>query len=428
MFEAIVHWIQVTENTAAYDAALRFYGLYPLVTAIVWATTALAFYLRRERSNRDQPEAGATPRVSVLIPAYCEEAVVAQSVRSALELDYPNFEVILINDGSTDGTRERVTPFLSDPRFHLLDKDRNEGKGRALNDGIARATGDLVLIMDADAIPERDLLRFMVPHFANARVAAIAGNARVRNKNGVLAKLQAIEFTSIISLLRRAQRVWGAIMCVSGVVGMFRKSVLIEAGLFSPGMATEDIDLTWKIQKLGYDIRYEPRAMVWMIVPETFQVWWKQRRRWALGLGQVLRRHSNICVSWKLRRMLPLYVEGLLSTLWAIDFVLVTLFWLISYSLGHPPRGGSPFPNLWGMMLVTVCMLQLFCGVFIDFRYEPKIVRSLHLAPLYPVIYWMLLAVSTSIYTVKGLFQPLNLDKPTLWRIDHKCEEGVVEA
>jgi biofilm PGA synthesis N-glycosyltransferase PgaC len=252
----------------------------------------------------------------------------------------------------------------------------------------------------------------------------VAGNARVRNKNGVFTKLQAIEFTSIVSLLRRAQRVWGAMMCVSGVVGMFRKSVLVEAGMYTPGMATEDIDLTWRIQRLGYEIRYEARALVWMIVPETLQSWWSQRRRWALGLGQVLRRHGGVMVSWKQRRMVPLYLEAMLSMVWAITFVAVTLFWVISYSLGHPPRGGSPFPNSWGMMLVSVCLMQLFCGIVIDSRYEPRIVRNLHLAPLYPLIYWMLLAVSTSIFTVKGLFQPLDLDRATRWNMNHQFEGG----
>lgn len=425
MTDFILHWIRLIDESAGYTVALRFYGLYPLLTAVIWATTAIAYYVRRDRrQSRSKPELAATPRVSILIPAYCEEAVIAQAVECALQLDYPNFEVIVINDGSPDGTRDRVVPYLRDSRLTLLDKPQNEGKSRGLNDAIEQATGELLLIMDADALPDPDVLRFMVPHFDNPRVAAVAGNARVRNKNGVFTKIQAIEFTSIISLLRRAQRVWGAIMCVSGVVGMFRKSALIEAGLYTPGMATEDIDLTWKIQKLGYDVRYEPRALVWMIVPESFQVWWAQRRRWALGLGQVLRRHGNVMFSWKLRRMLPLYVEGLLSTIWAIDFVLVSLFWLLSYSLGHPPRGGSPFPNIWGMMLVTVCMLQLFCGVFIDSRYEPKIIRCLHLAPLYPLIYWMLLAFSTSIYTVRGLFQTLNLEQPTRWRIDHQYEGG----
>ena len=161
----------------------------------------------------------------------------------------------------------------------------------------------------------------MTPHFKSARVGAVAGNPRVRNADNLLSRLQAIEFSSVIGLMRRAQRIWGRVMCVSGVVGMFRKSALIDSGMYSPGMATEDIDLTWKLQARFYDIRYEPSALVWMLVPETLGVWWAQRRRWALGLGQVLRRHSSIFRDWRWRRMYPLYFESAMSYLWSLTFI-----------------------------------------------------------------------------------------------------------
>ncbi len=411
------------ENARLYTWALNFYGLYPLTTSLVWIITALVFYYRRERRPQVPETGSGAPLVSVLIPAYCEEGVITGAVENALRMDYPNFEVIVINDGSLDGTAARVRPYLADPRVKLIDKPQNGGKALALNDGIQKAAGELLLIMDADAIPDWRLLRFLTPHFSSPAVGAVAGNARVRNKNGVLAKLQAIEFTSIISLMRRAQRIWGGIMCVSGVVGMFRKAALLEAGMFSPGMATEDIDVSWKIQRLGYEIRYEARAMVWMIVPESLPIWWKQRRRWALGLGQVLRRHRGVFGSLRQRCLLPLYLESLLSTLWAVVFVLITAFWCVAYAAGHPPRGGSPFPNIWGMLLVTTCILQLGCGMFVDRRYEPGIVKQAHLMPLYPLVYWILLALATSVYTLKGLTQPLDLNRPTRWNIQHASGE-----
>ena len=111
----------------------------------------------------------------------------------------------------------------------------------------------------------------MVPHFDGARVAAVTGNPRVRNTRTFLARLQAIEFSSIISLLRRAQRVWGRIVTVSGVVVAFRRSAVFDVGGFSPEMPTEDIELTWKLQKRFYDVRYEPRAVCWMTVPQSLR-------------------------------------------------------------------------------------------------------------------------------------------------------------
>ncbi len=246
------HFLQLIEDSWVYTLALIFYGLHPLLTSIVWASTALIFYFRRDRQEQPRVEMAAAPRVSILMPAYCEEAVIGQALASVRAVDYPDLEIIVINDGSSDGTLEKVRPHLADPRVRLIDKPRNEGKSLALNDGIRAASGELLLIMDADAIPERDVLWPLVPHFENPRVGAVAGNARVRNKIGFLTKLQAIEFTSVISLLRRAQRTWGAIMCVPGVVGIFRKSALVEAGMFSPGMATDSGTIIHTIARGSY--------------------------------------------------------------------------------------------------------------------------------------------------------------------------------
>src|SRR5262249_52285440 len=214
--------------------------------------------------------------------------------------------------------------------------------------------GEIVLVMDADAAPDPMILRWMVPHFESARVAGVTGNPRVANRDTFLAQLQVVEFTSIVSILRRAQRVWGRILTMSGVVGAFRKSALIDVGLYSPEMATEDIDMTWKLQRAHYDVRYEPKALVWMKVPSTLQSLVKQRLRWAKGLAQVLRRHAGVALSWRSRRMWPVFVEALLSIVWAYCFVLLTLFWIVSYSIGVPPVGASPIPNWWGMMIGTL--------------------------------------------------------------------------
>jgi biofilm PGA synthesis N-glycosyltransferase PgaC len=231
--------------------------------------------------------------------------------------------------------------------------------------------------------------------------------------------LQAIEFSSVIGLMRRAQRIWGRVMCVSGVVGMFRKSALIDVGMFTPGMATEDIDLTWKLQTKFYDIRYEGSAMVWMLAPESLDVWWSQRKRWAFGLGQVLRRYSHVLRTWRMRRMYPLYIESAFSYMWSITFILVTAFWIFCYAVGHPPRGGSPVPSFWGMVIYTFCLLQLACGTWLDSEYDPAIVHSYPVSIIYPTVYWIILALTSSFYTTKGLFKKVNVLQPVRWNIKH---------
>ena len=319
-----------------YWAALGFFAFYPVVSALVWITTALNYFFRRESEKQAEPERLATyPQVSVLIPAYCEERVIGDTLAWATRIDYPNYEVVVVDDASPDGTRDMVMPFVHAGKVRLITKSRNEGKAMAMNDALPCLRGEIVLVLDADACPDPQILRWMVPHFQSARVAAVTGNPRVANRVSYLAKLQVVEFTSIVSILRRAQRVWGRLLTMSGVVGAFRKSALFDVGLYSPEMATEDIDMTWKLQRAFYDVRYEPHALVWMKVPPDLSGLWKQRRRWARGLAQVLRRHGRVAVSWKTRRMWPVFWEAILSILWAYCFVFLTAFWLVSYAVGE---------------------------------------------------------------------------------------------
>ena len=400
-----------------YWIALGFFAFYPVVSAIVWITTSLNYYFRREARHNEEPcPLPAYPRVSVLIPAYCEEKVIAETLTWATRIDYPNYEVVVVDDCSKDGTRDEVMPFVRAGRVRLITKSRNEGKAMAMNDALPCLKGDIVLIMDADACPDPQILRWMVPHFASPRVAAVTGNPRVANRITFLSKLQVIEFTSIVSILRRAQRVWGRILTMSGVVGAFRKSALFDVHLYSPEMATEDIDMTWKLQRAFYDVRYEPNAIVWMKVPLTLRALWKQRRRWAHGLAQVLRRHRGVVVSWKARRLWPVYWEAVLSILWAYCFVFLTAFWLVSYAVGVPPVGASPIPNWWGMMIGTLCLLQLLTGALLDSRYDRSVMRAFPVAVMYPIVYWMLMSLITALSTPAGLFRRQSRGNVTLWR------------
>jgi len=421
MKAALVQMIYLVEAHPLYWAALVFFACYPILSAITWVTTGLHFFLRRERGEETveaPPVLKSHPRVSVLIPAYCEAKVIARSLEAVTAIDYPDFEVVVVDDASTDRTREIVEAFAERGDVRLVAKERNEGKAMALNDALHCLNGEIVLIMDADACPDPNILRWMVPHFADARVAGVTGNPRVHNRTTFLALLQVVEFTSIVSLLRRAQRIWGRIMTMSGVVGAFRRSAIIDVGYYSPEMATEDIDMTWKLQRARYDVRYEPRAIVWMQVPETLRGLIHQRRRWALGLAQVVRRHADIARQWSSRRMWPVYYEAVLSILWAYCFVVLTSLWIVSYSLGVPPVGASPIPNWWGMMVGTMCLLQLLIGVLLDFRYDRTLLRAYPVAVTYPIVYWMLMSIITVSSTPKGILGGLNRGGITQWRTD----------
>jgi len=382
-----------------FTVALVFFAAYPIVTSLMWVTTAALYRYRWEPRESAAADAHRDrrdwPLVSVLVPAHNERSVIARSVAAMLRMDYPCFEVVVIDDGSTDGTLAALAPLRGDPRLRLVRKEVNEGKAMALNDAIALTRGEILMCLDADAEPDPQLLRHLVPHFDSPRVGAVTGNPRVRNTTTFLARLQAMEFSSIISLLRRAQRVWGRIVTVSGVVAALRRSAVVDVGGFSPDMPTEDIELTWKLQKRFYDVRYEPRAVCWMTVPASWRGLYRQRRRWARGLMQVLRRHADVMRHWRYRRLWPVYIESSLSILWSACFVALSAIWITSWSVGLPPVGASPIPNLWGMSIASICLLQLFVGAWVDRRYDPDIVRFVPYAVWYPLVYWAFQAVTT---------------------------------
>lgn len=396
-------FLSAVQHSTVYWIAMIYFAAYPIVTSILWITTSFFFRARWE-SGDTPPLPASPPFVSVLIPAHDEAQVIGNALRACLAIDYPNYEIVVVDDGSTDETLRVVEDFVARTGVRQIHKRRNEGKAMALNDALPCLNGEIVLILDADAEPEPDLLRHLVPHFEHARVAAVTGNPRVKNVDTFLARLQLIEFTSIVSLLRRSQRIWGRIMTVSGVVAAFRKSALHDVGGFSPEMPTEDIELTWKLQKRFWDVRYEPRARVWMTVPSTLSGLVSQRRRWSRGLMQVLHKHRDVMAHWRYRRMWPIFVESSLSILWAICFVLLTSLWGISYAAGYPPVGAHPIPNLWGMVIATLAMLQLLTGTLMDRQYDPDTLKYYPYAVYYPIVYWMILAM-THFISIAWLFK-----------------------
>lgn len=395
--------LEIIQNSWGYWLALSYFAAYPIVTSITWITTSLFFRMRWEK-NQPTPTLTSCPKVTVLIPAHNEEQMIDSALKAAVAIDYPDYEVVVVDDGSSDGTRAIVENYVVRGQVRLIVKNQNEGKAMALNDAMPCLNGEIILIMDADAEPEPDILRHLTPHFEHARVAAVTGNPRVKNVDTFLARLQLIEFSSIVSLLRRSQRIWGRIMTVSGVVAAFRKSALLDVGGFSPEMPTEDIELTWKLQKRFWDIRYEPRALVWMTVPSTLSGLISQRRRWSRGLMQVLHKHRDVIAHWKFRRMWPIFIESSLSILWSACFVTLTSLWIVSYAAGYPPVGAHPIPNLWGMAIATLAMLQLLTGTLMDRKYDPDTLKYYFYAVYYPIVYWMILAVANFI-SIPWLFR-----------------------
>ena len=222
----------------------------------------------------------------------------------------------------------------------------------------------------------------------------------------MLAKIQTVEFSSIISLIRRAQVVWGRVMTVSGICTLYRKSALEDVGLFVYDCATEDIATTWELESRQFQVRYEPQSLVDMQVPESFLSLWKQRMRWSRGLSQTLRRNTGIWRHWTNKRLFPVYVEAGLSIAWAYTFFGLTTLWLITWLFGYSLLGSTPVPSWWGMLIGTTSLVQLATGVWMDRRYDKNVTKYFFWASLYPLIYWIQMSIITVLATPGGVLHP----------------------
>ena len=401
----LVTVLETLQKNAAYLAALIFFAWFPIFSSALWVFASVFFFMRRERKGNVVTADGYTPTVTILIAAFNEQNHIEQTVEGCLAIDYENYEIVIVDDGSTDETPQKLKPYVDAGKIRVVRKRLNEGKAMALNDFIPYAEGEIILTIDADAVPDPQILRRIVPHFKSPRVGGVTGNPRVTNRRSFLSKIQAIEFASIVSLQRRGARIWGKLLTMSGVVGAYHKTALLDVGMYSPDMATEDIDLTWNLQLRNWDISYEPRAIVWMRVPVSVRGLWHQRRRWSKGLAQVMRRHGRATMKWRARRLWPVMAESYLSILWAFLFVILTALWTISYAAGFPPVGASPIPNYWGMLIGTMCLIQLLVGVLLDRRYDRSLPWYYVLAVLYPIVYWIMMAVVTFTSTPAGLWR-----------------------
>lgn len=234
------------------------------------------------------------PPVTVIIPAFNEAQVIAASVQRVLDSDYPALEVIVADDGSTDATSAIVDrAFGHDPRVRLMTLV-NGGKAAALNRALQVATGTIVVALDADTQFERDCIARLVRWFADPRIGAVAGNAKVGNRVNLVTRWQAVEYVTAQNIERRALRRFDAIMVVPGAVGAWRRDALDAVGGYPEDTLAEDQDLTIAIQRKGWKIAYDEQAVAWTEAPETFAALAKQRFRWSFGTLQCLWKHRGV--------------------------------------------------------------------------------------------------------------------------------------
>ena len=278
--------------------ALQFVFKWVFYFAIILAMVRLAIILilaAMQRFNRRRHRPGYVPSVSVIIPAFREEAVIVPTVKSLLVQDYPGtIEVLVVDDGSPDDTLGIARrAFADEPTVRVLTKS-NGGKASALNHGIAHANGDIIVALDADTIFDPDAVTFLIQPLADPHVGAVAGNAKVGNRINLVTRWQALEYIISQNLDRRAFARLDCIMVVPGAIGAWRKSLVLAVGGFSNDTLAEDQDLTLSIGRGGYRVAYADRAIAWTEAPDTLRALAKQRFRWAFGTLQCAWKHRDL--------------------------------------------------------------------------------------------------------------------------------------
>ena len=385
---------------------------YPLFMAYLWMIGALYYYWRRERGRpayTQEPVLPRYPGVSLVVPCHNEGDNVHETIAALLAQTYPHFEIIAVNDGSRDNTGALLDELAEKhPQLRVLHFARNQGKAMGLRMAALVSPHEFLVCIDGDALLDPHATSWIMSHFVTgARVGAVTGNPRIRTRSTLLGKLQVGEFSAIIGMIKRAQRIYGRIFTVSGVVSGFRKTALHQVGYWSLDMVTEDIDISWKMQLNHWDIRYEPNALCWILMPETLRGLWKQRLRWAQGGYEVLLRNTLGLFSWKRRRMWPVYLEFTTSVIWSYSMLGVAILWLLGFFFPLPEYLEIPsmIPDWPGVILGLTCLLQFAVSLRIDSRYEKGLSRYYYWMIWYPLAFWLISLLTSIVGLPKALFK-----------------------
>jgi poly-beta-1,6 N-acetyl-D-glucosamine synthase len=387
-----VHGGSPIEGTLAGAIAIVMFVFLLILAARYLLLLGLAAYSQAQPAPQPWPSADDddAPFVSIIVPAFNEAPMIRSVLESLLAVDYPRCEVIVVDDGSSDQTFLRALPFQqrrAEIDIRVLVK-ANGGKFDALNHGIAQARGEIVVCIDGDSIVARDALRYLVAHFDDPNVGAVAGNVRVVNRATIWSGLQALEYVVGLGLAKRAQSAAGAVAIVPGPLGAFRKSALADVNAYDGDTFAEDFDLTMKLLALGWHVVYEPRAVVLTEAPERTLDLLRQRYRWTRGSLQVLGKRKSGFLSL---RAAPLECIGL----WYLGFETLGLPMLhlgaqLVFLIGGFALGLHELVLYWWLQLLFLdCATALYCVCVED--EQPRLAL---LAPFFRVFYLIVLDVA----------------------------------
>jgi cellulose synthase/poly-beta-1,6-N-acetylglucosamine synthase-like glycosyltransferase len=279
------------------------------------------------------------PKITLLVPAHNESVSIKKTIVSILENNYPNREIIIIDDHSTDDTFEQASEYARKGLIRIF--KRSEGKGSkaaAINFGGVYATGDILMIMDGDTLIERNVLKQIAKYMDDPEIAAVAGNVRILSGDGginnILTKCQSYEYIIAFELGRRVRNIMNILVIIPGAFGAFRKDMAKKVGLYDKDTITEDFDLTVKVFKTGQKVLFISDALAWTFCPTSWEGWFRQRLRWTHGQMATLMKHKDILTSKNVAYK-SLFILSVFDML-IMDIVLIvlrfaSLLWIVFF-------------------------------------------------------------------------------------------------
>ena len=235
------------------------------------------------------------PKVSIIVPAHNEGKVIERTIESLVSLAYPNKEIIVVDDNSSDDTYLKAKPYAVRGDIILVRKrEPHSNKAMAVKYGSAFASGEIIVCIDADTILQNEGLVRIVEPFSDPKVVGVAGNVRVYNTRSLLEKVQAYEYLIAMEMGRKFQSLLQILLIIPGAFGAFRRKVMNAIGGIDTDTITEDFDFVLKLRKTGYKVVFAQKAIAWTVVPNTFSGWFRQRVRWAYGQLQSIKKHRDL--------------------------------------------------------------------------------------------------------------------------------------
>jgi cellulose synthase/poly-beta-1,6-N-acetylglucosamine synthase-like glycosyltransferase len=369
-----------------------------VIAALVALRALLLFALASHhvRRTRSRGAGEHTPSVVIVVPAFNEQVGIERAVRSLAASDYPDFEVVVVDDGSTDATADIVAG-LDLENVRLVRQD-NAGKAAALNTGVELSDSEVVVMVDGDTLFEADTVTRLVAQFADPAVAAVSGNTKVGNRSGLLGRWQHIEYVIGFNLDRRMYDVLQCTPTVPGAVGAFRRDVLVEVGGVPGDTLAEDTDVTLAIGRTGRRVVYAEDARAWTEAPSSLNMLWRQRYRWSFGTMQAVYKHRGAIVSRdpRQRRIGRRALPYMLLFQIALPAVapLIDLFALY----------GLVFTGAWRTLIVwgAFNLVQLAVAIY-AFRLDRESLRPLWALPLQQFVYRQMMYLVIIESTVSAL-------------------------